>query len=78
MEKSAEQLLEQMIHWTNKVVLEKVDWILKKKTISSISVDEIDYILKRIETGIQSMYNVKGEEYTNEVLKNIEENGNKN
>ena len=78
MEKSAEQLLEEMIHWTNKIVIEKTEWILKKKTISSISVEEIDFVLKRIETGIQSMYQVKGKDYTEEVLKNIEENGNKN
>jgi uncharacterized protein (DUF2344 family) len=76
MKKSAEQLLEEMIHWTNDIVLEKTNWILKKKTISSISVEEIDFILKRIENGIQSMYNVKGKEYTEEVLKNIEDNGN--
>jgi len=78
MEKSAEQLLGEMIHWTNKIVLEKTEWILKKKTISSISVEEIDFVLKRIETGIQSMYQVKGQSYTEEVLKKIEENENEN
>ena len=78
MEKSAEQLLGEMIHWTNKIVIEKTEWILRKQTISSISVEEIDFVLKRIETGIQSMYQVKGKDYTEEVLKNIEENGDKN
>jgi len=75
---NAELLLEQMIKWFDETTLEKVKWIIKKKSISSISIEEIQYIKENIKSYIATIYQEHGEEYTNYLLKKIDENGNKN
>ena len=71
-----EVLLKEMIKWFDEITIEKVKWIIKKKSISSISVDEIYYIKENIQSYIATIYKQRGEEYTNDLLKKIDENEN--
>jgi len=75
--KDAEVLLKELFVWVDEIQPRKIEWILKKRTPQSVSVEEIQYILDRIEGIIKNLYSIKGEEYTRELLQKLEnENGN--
>ena len=68
-----ELLLQDLYLWYKEMSNEKIKWILKKKTPQSLDVKEIEFIGKTLEGLISSIHKTNGVEYTEHLLKMIDE-----